>query len=244
MIGVVGGVGPYAGLDLVRKILDHSQANCDQDHLPVSLLSVPHLIGDRTDFLLGETSVNPGIALAKVIGSLVDQGATIIGIPCNTAHSPLIFDEIKAHLPSGVVLVNMIHEVAHYLKSHYPTIKNIGILSTTGTMLSQVYSQNLSAHQLNVLSVSKKIQDEKVQPAIYDPDYGIKAHTNPISDHAIMSLHSGLDDLVKKKAQAIILGCTEIPLAIGEGDMNGVVLIDPTRILAEALIRESDPTHS
>ncbi len=50
MIGVVGGMGPYAGLDLVQKIFDHTQAKTDQGHIPVSMISIPHSIEDRTKF--------------------------------------------------------------------------------------------------------------------------------------------------------------------------------------------------
>ena len=48
MIGIVGGVGPYAGLDLLRKLLDNTLANSDQEHLDTVLLSLPSGIMDRT----------------------------------------------------------------------------------------------------------------------------------------------------------------------------------------------------
>ena len=52
-IGIVGGAGPYAGLDLAQKLLQQTKANSDQDYLPTLLISTPELIEDRTDFLLG-----------------------------------------------------------------------------------------------------------------------------------------------------------------------------------------------
>ena len=62
-IGIVGGAGPYAGLDLAQKILHQTVANSDQDYLPTLLISTPGLIEDRTDFLLGETEKNPAHAI-------------------------------------------------------------------------------------------------------------------------------------------------------------------------------------
>jgi aspartate racemase len=53
MIGIVGGVGPYAGLDLLRKVYDNTVAGKDQDHLDVVMISVPAAIPDRTAYLLG-----------------------------------------------------------------------------------------------------------------------------------------------------------------------------------------------
>ena len=88
MIGIVGGIGSYAGIDLIRKVYDLSEATTDQEHLPVSMLSAPHKVVDRTGFLIGDTSTNPGIAIANIINTLVSNGATVIGIPCNTAHAP------------------------------------------------------------------------------------------------------------------------------------------------------------
>ena len=64
-IGIVGGAGPYAGLDLAQKILHQTVANSDQDYLPTLLISTPGLIEDRTDFLLGETEKNPLQALYR-----------------------------------------------------------------------------------------------------------------------------------------------------------------------------------
>ena len=62
-IGVLGGVGPYAGLDLMRKIFDLTEAHSDQEHLSVIQFSLSEHIADRTRFLLGETEANPGEAM-------------------------------------------------------------------------------------------------------------------------------------------------------------------------------------
>ena len=74
MIGIVGGVGPYAGLDLTRKIFDQTKAVSDQDYLSVVLLSMPQQIEDRTSFLLGQTSINPANAIFKIIRKSMTTG--------------------------------------------------------------------------------------------------------------------------------------------------------------------------
>ena len=78
MIGIVGGVGSYAGIDLIKKIYDQTDALCDQDHLPVSMLSVPDKIWDRTDFLLGnsdkakeELGWEPNTSLEELIKEMI-----------------------------------------------------------------------------------------------------------------------------------------------------------------------------
>jgi aspartate racemase len=142
MIGIIGIVGPYASLDLIRKIFDLTLATKDQDHLPIIMLSIPHKIVDRTEFLLGRTSINPGEALSELTFKLVDAGALFIGIPCNTAHAPEIFniirDRLKEYNPN-IVLVNMIDEVGKYIKEFHSEISKVGVLSTIGTLKTNIY---------------------------------------------------------------------------------------------------------
>ncbi|MGM0497436.1 MAG: aspartate/glutamate racemase family protein, partial [Bacteroidota bacterium] len=95
IIGVVGGIGPYAGLDLCEKIMKETLVKSDQDHLPIAMLSVPGKIEDRSRFLLGQSETNPAFAVSEVIQKLHDVGATHIGIPCNTMHAPEIFDTLE-----------------------------------------------------------------------------------------------------------------------------------------------------
>jgi len=116
MIGVIGGMGPQAGIDLVQKIINLTKAASDQDHLPIAMLSIPHSISDRTEFLLGKSDVNPAIAISEVICTLSKNGASIIGMPCNTAHAEPIFDEVVKRIPNKVKLIHMINEVSRFIK--------------------------------------------------------------------------------------------------------------------------------
>jgi len=241
MIGVVGGIGPYAGLDLFYKILNRTKAACDQEHLPISMLSVPHSIPDRTEFLLGNSKINPATTISKVICALYNQGSTVIGLPCNTAHAKPIFNEIIERIPKEVKLVHMINEVSKFIKNKYPSIENVGILSTMGTSISHVYPDCFSQYRLNGIQVSEEIQKNYISPAIYSKDHGIKAQSNPVTAQAKKELLKGIDYLDKEGAEIIIMGCTEIPLAIKDNKINGKPLIDSTKILARALILKSSP---
>src|SRR5687768_203879 len=94
-IGIVSGLGPSAGLDLAQKILNETLACRDQEHVPLVLVSIPELIGNRTSFILGQSSVNPADGIVQAISKLQAAGAGIIGIPCNTSHADSIFSCIK-----------------------------------------------------------------------------------------------------------------------------------------------------
>lgn len=108
-IGIVGGLGPYAGLDLVQKVFDHTRAIHDQDHVRLMLHSFPSDIPVRPEFLLGLTDVNPGHAIGEVMAGLVRAGADIVGMPCNTAHSPRILDVALERLQAEGAPVRFVH---------------------------------------------------------------------------------------------------------------------------------------
>lgn len=244
-IGIVGGVGPYAGLDLFKNILDQTKAQLDQEHLPILLFSLPNIIQDRTKYLLGKSNQNPAVSIAKVISKLHLSGASVVGIPCNTAHVDVIFNQILNESPQDIKLLHLINEVVLFIEKTHPRFKNIGILSTTGTYDSNLYPSFLEKKGFNAIQVSREIQENHIHPAIYDPQYGIKANSSSLStlarNKAKKHINYGIEYLIQKGAEAIILGCTEIPLVFTEEAVKNIPLINPTKILARALILNSHP---
>jgi aspartate racemase len=86
----------------------------------------------------------------------------------------------------------------------------------------------------------ERVQSETINQAIYDPVYGLKA-LGVATERSREELNEGLAHLRAKGAEAVILGCTEIPLAITEKRAGDTIIVDPTLILARALIREVEP---
>ena len=243
VIGIVGGVGPYAGLDLQRKILEQTVAVADQDHLPVIAVSWPGPIPDRTAYLLGHVAANPALAITEQLRLLANAGAAVAAIPCNTAHAPAIFDVIQrgvAGFERPLCLLNMVDETAAHLAAHYPTIRTIGVLSTTGTLQARLYPAALEPLGYRVVVPDETLQATTIHPAIYDPAYGLKA-TGTATARASDALNQGIDTLCGMGAEAIILACTELPLAFSEREFGGRPLIDPALALARSLVRAADP---
>lgn len=244
IIGIVGGVGPYAGLDLMQKVFDNTRAGGDQEHLDALLFSLPSGIVDRTEFLEGREKDNPAHAMIQVLEGLEKAGATVAGIPCNTAHAPPIFDIIQQNLLAEgkqIRLLHMIQETVDFIRTALPDLDRIGVLSTTGTYRSRVYQDALEMAGLEVIVPSEEMQEELIHPAIYHREYGIKSVSRPIHPRAIENLESGLNYLEASGAQAVILGCTEIPMALKLRPGRGIFAIDPTQILARALIKYAFP---
>lgn len=238
MIGIVGGVGPLAGLDLQAKIVAQTVAGRDQEHLPVLSLSWPGPIVDRTEYLLGQVAANPAHALLAQLRLLAAAGATVAAIPCNTAHAPAIFDIIRAGVAgSPLRLLHLIEETAAHLAAAHPGLWTVGVLSTTGTWRARLYPQLLEPRGLRVAVPDAALQ-ETIHAAVYDPAHGIKSVGRAT---ARADLERGIAALRAAGAEAVILGCTEMPLAFPERRYAGLPLIDPTLLLARALIRAVAP---
>lgn len=242
VIGVVAGVGPWAGLDLQRKILAQTVAATDQAYPTVLAVSQPQAIADRTAFLLGETEHNPGVAIAAQVLALQRMGATVVGIPCNTAHAPPVFDAITARLDAAgatIHLLHMLEETIAHIRATAGAVQRVGLLATVGTYRSDVYRNVGGSAELTTLYPNSALQSA-VHDAIYNPEDGIKA-TGAGNRRTAGMLEIAGQALRQRGAQALILGCTELPLAITGATLAGLPVVDPTWVLARALLREAAP---
>ena len=243
IIAIVAGAGPFASLDLLSKIIEQTVAVKDQDHLTIASLSQPSQIPDRTEYLLGQGAVNPAYAIADQLKILERMGAGVAGIACNTTHAPPIFQVILDQLRasnSQIKLLHVIAEVAQYLRKQHPQIKRVGILSSSGTYKTRLYPNILEPTGLTVILPTAVLQEQLINRAIYDRAYGIKAN-GKVTQAARGNLLEGVRYLQQAGAEAIISGCTEISLAIREKKIDGTIIVDPTLILARALVREANP---
>lgn len=243
IIGVLGGMGPYAGLDLVQKIFDETLAGSDQEHLPVALLSYSHRIEDRSAYILGNIAHNPAHAIADVAACLERLGVRIAGIPCNSAHAPAIYDVLCHTLRTSgrtIRLLHLIQEAVRFVREAMPHVQCIGPLSTLSVHRTGLYRDAIKAAGMDAIMPDAAVA-ENVHGSIFAPGTGIKAQSNPVTDEARQLVLDGVRHLRDKGAQAVILGCTELPLAVTETYWKGILLVDATRALARALIRETYP---
>ena len=218
-LGIVGGMGPMATVDLFRKIVRYTDASSDSEHIRILIDNRPE-IPDRTAAIFaGEDT--PLRYIVESARSLVASGANLIAIPCNTSH--YFYDRIAALCP--VPVLNMIEETALCLKKK--GISCVGVLATDGALRVGVYSHVLARHGICTLAPSVEGQ-ARVTHMIYGE---IKAGSTPHPER----LFADFEEMKKRGAEAIVLGCTELPLAF-EGVSCDLPLLDPTDILARAAI--------
>lgn len=250
IVVIGGGVGPAAGALLHNYVIQNTLTDgTDQDHLEVHHYSRSSAIGDRTAYLSGDDVPSPpgGMAQTMKIASLAAKAArkdAVAGVPCNTFHAPVIWNEFMALLEAGYVdnikMIHMLDETLRYIQAVAPGAKTLGLMSTTGTRSVGVYPQLLEPEGYTVLQVPDEVQAE-LHDSIYNKDYGIKAKSFPVTSRAQGNFERYAQILVNQGAEILLLGCTEIPLAIPGILFRGVPLIDPMQALARALVKGANP---
>jgi aspartate racemase len=218
IVGILGGMGPEATADLFMKIIKSTPASRDQEHLRV-VIDSNSKIPDRTQFLLGK-GIDPRDELIKTAKNVERMGADVLGIPCNTAH--YFYDDIRRAV--SIPVLHIMEEVARTLEGK---IQRVGLLASTGTVRTHLYDTHLSSVDIETI-VPNDGDQKKVMDAIYKVKGGELSLAREI---ALVESKK----LVERGAQAIIAGCTEIPLILRDGDLK-VPVIDATLVLARALV--------
>lgn len=246
-IGIVGGMGPQAGAALYDSIISNTGASTDQQHLPVVLMAFPGKIEDRTLFLEGKVLTNPAYQIVEVIKKLVIAGADVIGLACNTSHAKAIFEVIESRInkfENKPLLLNMPLEVCNYISENHAGISRIGLMTTNGSYKSGLYKNLLQEKGYEVVIPDFTFQDSVIHRMIYDPIIGIKANPTCITKDVIELCGEAISFFKKNNAEAIVLGCTELPLVFKAKLIEGMLIIDSTECLAKALIREAVRQHT
>ena len=220
-IGIVGGMGPLATCDLFKKIVEITDAACDQDHVRVCIDSNTE-ISDRTAAILSGGK-NPVPEMVKSAVRLQGMGADVLIMPCNTAH--YFYNQIVPFVDTP--FLNMLEETAKEIKRR--GIKKVGLLATDGTCQSGVYKTVFDAAGIEMLSPSP-VGQQAVMDVIYK---GVKAGNLSID---LSGFNKAMDELFEAGAEVLVLGCTELPVAFELLHIDRPN-IDPTLVLAAAAVR-------
>ena len=244
MIGILGGMGTQAGLDFCNKLAVLYRGKVDQDY-PLFILynksnvpGRPESIGIYTKKLTNKikSKKNKG-KYQSVLKSLIEgcqilkkSKCKFIVIPCNTAH--YWYDDLKKKV--SLPIINMPKEVFDYTKNKCKTNSKIGLLATEGTIKTGIYNKFFDK-KFNIISPNSSIQNNSVNKAIRLVKMGKVKEANVI-------IKSAINYLNKKKCKKIILGCTELPIAIFafksiKTIKSSKIFLDPNLILANAAMR-------
>tara|TARA_B100001063_G_scaffold229627_1_gene242012 strand:+ start:389 stop:1135 length:747 start_codon:yes stop_codon:yes gene_type:complete len=245
MIGILGGMGTQAGLDFCNKLAILYRGRIDQEY-PLFILynksnipGRPESIGVHTgNLLIKNKNLKKQKKYSLVLKSLIDgckvlkkSKCKFIVIPCNTAH--YWYDDLKKKI--NIPIINMPKEVYNYTKKKCKKNSDIGLLATEGTLKTGVYNKFFD-NDYNLIYPNKDLQKNSVNQAIRLVKMGNVKAANKIIKKAI-------DYLIKKNCKKIILGCTELPIAIFafksfKTIKSSKIFLDPNLILANATMKK------
>ena len=224
-IGIIGGMGPAATADLMKKITDMTDADCDQDHIHL-LIDSNTCIPDRTAAILygGKDPVPEMLASAKRLESI---GADYLIMPCNTAHWFLPVLEKEVSVP----FLSMPGETARLLREQ--DVEIAAVMATDGTVQSGLYEEALRAEGISAI-YPDDLQQQTIMSLIYEYIKRGILEPDRLPRGEIVDI---CNDLRARGAQAILLACTELPVAFGLLGLYESDCVDPTAVLAGAAIR-------
>jgi len=224
VIGVLGGMGPDATAAFFSMLVRLDIAASDQDHLRIIVESDPS-IPDRTRHLL-DGGPDPLPAMLASARRLLAAGADIGGISCMTAHAFLPRLRHNCTLP----ILSAFEETVRALDAFSPPIRTLGVLGTLGTRRARLFETAMPDRA--ILWPNEEEHSSLVMEAIYG-SHGIKAGN--FGEEPRRLLVRAAQPLIAQGAEAIVAGCTEVPLVLSQQDFD-VPFIDPMHFLARALI--------
>ena len=227
MIGILGGMGTQAGLDFCSKLAKLNRGKADQKY-PLFILYNKASVPDRKQH---------NKKYKKVLNSLIEgckflqkNKCKFIAIPCNTAHYWYLDLKNLIRIP----ILNMPELV--YLNILKKCKKNtkIGLLATETTINTGIYEKYLR-NKYKLLMPTRKIQINNVNKSIKFVKMGK-------TKEAEKALRPAVNYLIKNNCKKIILGCTELPIAIFayksfKKAKISKTFLDPNLILAEASMK-------
>jgi len=232
-VGILGGMGPAAGADFVRLFVDACTqlmqaggiAVTDQAYPEHWLAQVP--VPDRSQALRDKavTPSRPLESMKQVAARLAALGVRTVAIACNTAHA--WHGTLQDSFPD-LEVIDGVREVAQELARR--GVREVGLLATEGTYLSGIYPLALERAGVRC-HVPEPQERQRLMDGIY---LGVKAGDMGLARRHFEGVARALSE--RHAARTLIMGCTEIPLALKDSRaLVDLELVDPARLIARTL---------
>ena len=228
VVGVLGGMGPDATVDFFAKLVAASHGDRDQDRLRIVIDNDP-TVPDRSAAIEGR-GPSPSPHLAAMARGLVAQGAELLVMPCNIAHA---FADAVAAAAAPVPFVDLIQTTVAATRARLPAVATVGLLATDGTLAARLYHDAYEADGMRTIA---PLGDD--QRTVMDAIYAVKR--GAVDDALRARLRLVAERLAAAGAEAIVAGCTEVPLLLADGDVvadgGPVPVISSTDALVAATV--------
>ena len=224
MLGVIGGMGPAATADFFAKLIEETPATCDEDHIPTLVVSDPRVPGRPAAILAGGPSPLP--ALLAIRDKLISAGATMLAMPCNTAH--FWYDELVRDCP--LPFVSIVEASCAEVARIAGPGSRIGLIGTQATLAAGIFDR-----QLKVSGYSALLPGDEELASVILPSIRRVKEGRPVE--AGNMLAPKVQALLERGAVAVILACTETPVALDAiASPLRAHCVDSNRALARACV--------
>ena len=224
-MGIVGGIGPASTLDYYKGIIEGVRASVGGD-------DYPKLVVDNVNMteMIGYVAANDWERLTELlVGSvrnLASAGADFAAIASNTPH--LVFDAVRDRAP--LPLLSIVEETCRFAEK--AGVRKAAVLGTLFTMRSGLYTNAFARYGIDAV-----VPDDRTQKEVYGIIFPNLENGIVLPSEKERLLGISRELLAATGADALVLGCTELPLAIRPGDLD-ILLLDTAQIHIEAIIRE------
>jgi len=226
LLGVLGGMGPMASAVFMERLTALTEVQCDQQHIPAILWSDPR-VPDRSAAKL-QGGEDPLPWLLNGIRHLEQANAKAIAVPCNSAH--MWYDEMAkgTRLP----ILHIVKVTIDDLGNRGFRSGKIGVMGTAGTLKTAMYQQELEARGFSWIIPTEEEMAKYCTPSI------ALVKANRIGEAYAPAVQC-IRELQQRGAEAVVLGCTELPLAVPHQCRSalGLEMVDSIDGLARAAIR-------
>lgn len=203
MVGVLGGMGPLATVDFMRKVIEATPATKDQEHIPLVAWSVPQ-IPDRQTSIFGKGE-SPLPMMQEGIRQLERMGAGCIAIACNTAH--YWYEDLRRGCEA--LLLHIGDAAGERLVALGVPKGPVGLIATDATTQTRIYQDRLEVHGYECRVLSPAESERLFWPAVRK----VKAND---SEAALPLLEEAVERLLEAGASRVVLGCTEVPIGLAQ----------------------------
>ncbi|MEH6628981.1 MAG: amino acid racemase [Motiliproteus sp.] len=223
IVGVIGGMGPEATVDLMSRVIASTPARDDVDHIRMIVDNNPK-VPSRIKALIEKTGESPGPCMAEMGKRLQAHGADFLVIPCNTAHH--YYREVVEAV--DVPVLNMIELTADRICKEQPGIKKAGVLASTAVLNIRLYHGYFSDRGVQTLFPTADVQDDLMSLIR-------KVKAGQQDEEVISHFKLAAENLKDQGAECLIIACTELSV-LASALQNALPVYDASQVLAEEIV--------
>ena len=229
VVGVLGGMGPEATVEFMRRVIQATPASDDEDHIRMVVDNNPK-VPSRIKALIEGTGEDPGPVLATMAHGLAMAGADFIAMPCNTAHHylPALRDAVS------IPVLDMVGLTVARLEALDPRPRAIGVLASPAVRLTGLIESR--CREAGLAIVYPEGADEKV---VLDVIRAAKAGS--VKEELFVAYRSAISGLAARGADTLVVACTELSVLGGLHRQDGPVIVDTLDVLVGAVIARCKP---